>query len=133
MKNEKLITVWEITRESDTIIYPHRHSYYELVYYHTGTGTAGIGGKKNEFSPGTFVLIPPDSEHDERHVSGGRVCCVGFACTETLPRNLYRDDSGRIRTILGDMMREASEQPPHYDEMLAVKLRELILDMLSEI
>ena len=129
MKNEKLITVWEATRENDTIIYPHRHAYYELVYYHTGTGTTGIGSKKCEFSPGTFALIPPESEHHERHVSGGKVCCVCFVSSETLPQNLYRDESGKIRTVLTDMMREASEQPPHYDEMLAVKLRELILEL----
>lgn len=129
MKNEKLITVWEITRESDTVIYPHRHSYYELVYYYTGSGISGIGGKKNEFSPGMFVLIAPESEHSERHLSGGKVCCVGFATIESLPENLYRDESGRIRAVLADMMREASEQPPHYDEMLAVKLRELILEL----
>ena len=107
----------------------HYHASYELYYLEAGSREYFVEDRVFSVCAGTFVLIPPDSEHDERHVSGGRVCCVGFACAETLPRNLYRDDSGRIRTILGDMMREASEQPPHYDEMLAVKLRELILEL----
>jgi len=129
MKNEKLITIWEAVREEGNIIYPHRHSFYELVYYYKGSGRTKLSGKSYLFSPGTFALIAPDSEHEEQHDQIGKVCCVGFSTSETLPEKLFRDDSGRIRSVLAAMLEEASEQPSYYNEMLSVKLRELILEL----
>lgn len=42
---------------------PHKHAYYEIVVFTKGNGIFHISGKDIDASPGTIIIIPPQTVH----------------------------------------------------------------------
>lgn len=42
----------------------HKHKFYEILIYTDGSGVLSLNEVKVPFSPGTIVIIPPNTEHE---------------------------------------------------------------------
>ena len=130
MLDLRLISIWEAIRRQNTYVNYHSHKYHELVYYTTGNGKTEIHGKMNRFSDGRFVVIPPHTEHNELHLHDSEVICLEFSGAKDLPFGFYTDPSHTIHRILKELLSEAKKQSYGYEDMLCIKLNELLLHIL---
>lgn len=129
MKQPTLTTAWSASRKAGSRIHPHSHAHYELVYYTAGVGESRIGSISFVFSPGQFALIAPGTEHSELHQKSGHLICIGFQWEADLPGGLFPDTDGLIGRICQQLLKESVDQPPEYEEMLRLKLRELLITL----
>ena len=42
----------------------HQHKFYEIIIYTNGGGVLSLNESKISFSPGTIVIIPPNTDHE---------------------------------------------------------------------
>ena len=129
MKDFELKTAWDACRKKGHHVHLHKHNFYELVYYCNGSGMGCVGNENYTVSANTFVLIPPNTEHEESHQADCKLFCVGFVSEEILTFQLLQDSQGTIYGIIKKIIREATQQPPSYKEMIRVKLWELMLEI----
>lgn len=127
MKDPILMTAWSAKKENGARIHPHSHCFHELVYYRAGEGSTTIDGKAHTFAADTFALLPENVRHDETHQREGKLICIGFQAAFDLPAGVFRDKDGSVRRVVNAILAEATEQPPQYRDMLAVRLRELLI------
>lgn len=132
METVQLVSVWTAERAKGLSVQLHAHNYYELVYYTKGTGTTDVGSMSYTFQPNTFMLIPPGLSHNEVHISGGEVICLGFLSAEALPRKLLTDPTLEIFNVLQDILQEASTQSFGYKALITAKLTELSIRILRQ-
>lgn len=119
------VTIWRSQKEVGSCVSLHTHNYYELVYYHTGSGDTTICGSCHGFSSRTLVLIPPGVPHDERHRIGGELYCLSFRSENPFPVLLRQDPDGQILRLLRDLLEESTRQAIGYRNMIRAKLLEL--------
>lgn len=108
----------------------HSHTCYELVYYVTGSGATVIDGKEYEIAPNTFVLIPPDTKHSERHDTENKMIFIGFhgMALSQIPSGHFNDsDQKIILNTITDMLNEVSNHLADYRKVLLLKLQEMIV------
>lgn len=125
-----LISVWRAVRTEKTYVNFHEHNYYELVYYQQGHGTTTVGGKAYTYADGRFMLIPPHMPHDETHDTDTEVICLECAGVPELTCQLYEDSRNTIYKILNQLLAEVAHQDYGYQDMIAIKLKELFLHVL---
>lgn len=70
--------VWIRNYESVRTIASHRHSCYEIVCYLKGSGTGEYGDETYSYSEGTFLLVSPETLHEETHAELTSMISVGF-------------------------------------------------------
>lgn len=130
MQNLELFSVWESSRCRDTYVHLHTHTYYELVYYPAGTGSATIGDTTYSYSPDTFFIIPPNVMHDETRHTDSKILCLSFACPHPLSDEIaHIDQSHIIYKILKDILNESIHQPYGYQDMILAKLNQLMIQI----
>ena len=127
-----LVMAWHMDKEPETQVSPHLHNYYELVYYHTGSGETHIGEACYVFSPRTCVLICPGTVHDEYHRLPGEVYCIGFRAERLLSSLLLRDSDGLLLRLARDILAESTRQQQGYQDMIQARLLELTVQLVSE-
>lgn len=127
MHGPQLITLWTTIRKQHSNINHHSHTYHELVYYLSGSGKTEIGGNVFQFSDHCFAVVPGHIEHSEIHYANSEVICLGFLTADNLPFGFHADPSHVIYRILKDMLREINEQNYGYEDMVILKLKELLL------
>lgn len=115
---------------ADACVPMHRHTNWELVYYAQGRGKTEIDGCAYSFSPHTYALIAPGAPHAETHEAASRVLCVVFAAADdALYPFIAVDENEMILTIMRRILSESRTQQVGYNEMLELKLRELLLEI----
>ncbi len=129
MKDPILMTAWSTKHAPELRVQPHTHHFHELVYYRTGEGSTSIGGKTHAFVADTFALLPENTCHDEKHQRECKLICIGFSGDCDLPAGVFPDKEGAVRRVVCAILAETTEQPPHYREMLTVRLRELFITL----
>lgn len=129
MNGLEVISVLERQRSGGQYIPLHRHDYYELVYYFYGAGDSAVGDRRYSISPHTFVVIPPGVEHGEYHTADGKLFCILFRSGKTLCQQMRQDVQGAIDQIGKAIIREIAEQDVLYQQMTALKLNELLLQL----
>ena len=128
MKKYVLNSIWESNRAGGTCVYKNAHSFYELVYYPHGSGATTIDGTEYLFSPNTFVVIPPNVEHDETRYTDCTILCLSFSCEgDSLQIGHYSDETKKVYKVLKEILKETVNQAYGYQEMIATKLTELFL------
>ena len=132
MQNLKLISIWKARRQGYFHVNYHSHKYYELVYYTYGNGQTTIEDSAYRFSDNCFSVIPFSAEHDETHFSDSEVICLEFSGVRDLPIGFYKDSSLTVHRILTDLLNEVKEQDYGYDDMMSLKLNELLLYILRK-
>ena len=130
MRNLQLISVWKAKRSQNTYINYHSHKYYELVYYSSGNGETEIDGNTFRFFDNSFAIIPANTDHNELHCSDSEVICLEFSGLNDVQLGFFKDSSHIIFKILKELLNEVNNQNYGYKEMLAVKLNELLLNII---
>ncbi len=127
MQGTQVVSVWRRNRERGLCVNSHQHHYHELVYYVAGGGHTRIGEQVFSFDEHTFAIIPCGLLHDEEHHCAGEVICLGFTAVKKIPPTFRPDPAGVILRILKELLGEILEQNYGYQEMLSIKLQELLL------
>lgn len=132
MRNIQLVSLWRASRSKNTYINYHTHNCHELVYYVSGSGKTNVAGTPFHFSNNTFMLIPQNTEHDEFHHADSEVICLKFSGADDLQLRYYQDGTHRISKILAELLHEISHQSYRYQDMLEIKLNEIMLHIARE-
>lgn len=118
-------------RKQNSYIHQHRHSIYEFVYYASGSGYTTIRGIRYPYSSGEFALIAPGVEHDEYRHTDTEVIYFGFFHSDEgipLSTGVFRDDRGRIREIVKEMVDETKQKRNHFALKLDMLLRFALIE-----
>ena len=122
--------------DSDNYKVPfHSHKCYELVYYYSGKGYCRIENKKYNYEIGTFVVIPPDSTHNDVHKSDCELACIGFSLENnefTLSPGNYSDPSGKIGRYLAEIDVEFKERQTDFMEVIGNLLKNVLYEIKRE-
>lgn len=117
-------------------IEPHKHSFYHYIYSLRGHTTVRAEDQVFETEPDSLVLLPPGITHEI--VSHDTSCCIDvkFSCSDNLSsrisalpmfiRKADQRESGLIKSIF----EEAAGQEADYDEMINIRLYELLIILL---
>ena len=130
MEKLQLISLWNAKKTKDSYVNFHSHKYNELVYYPKGNGITKIGKEEFVFSDNCLAVIPKNTEHNEFHYSDSEVICLEFIGINDLKLSLIKDSSNIIHKILKEMLREVENQKYGYKEMLTIKLKELLINIM---
>ena len=116
---------WRTFHKNGHYVPLEKHNQYELVYYRYGMGITQIGDKKYAFSPNTFVVIPPQTLHDELHQADSEVIFIRIQTDGPMPTGIFTDRNDSIYQLSSFILNETLQQNIHYKEMLCIKLNEL--------
>lgn len=135
----------------------HSHDFLELAYIRRGWTQHSLEGQSRTLTEGDFILVDFDEVHSYDVVGGGleAVNCmfrpaavdsalghcrsfselldscligVGYACGGMAGREkIFRDETGRVRDILGRLLEESSRQEIGYYPVVRALLVELII------
>lgn len=122
-----------VERPQHTDTQPAFHDCYEIVYYIKGTGYTVIDGYAFRYHPGTYALIPPYTEHEEKRLSDSELIFAGFRFTDPLPapeKGLFLDPDKSIHYIMLKMEREYSRQSPFFGRYLSLLCEQAVLKTL---
>lgn len=128
--------LFHTTRLAHTYMPMHLHDCYELVYYHSGTGTSCLGDKKSSYANNSYMLIPPRTLHDERRHQDTLVTFVGFTMLEKhlppLLEGLYTElpVNPVIAKLLRGMNAEMAAKKEFYPYKINLLLSEILIDHL---
>ena len=108
----------------------HMHDCYELVYYVGGSGTTQIAESLYAYQPHYYAIIAPNTRHNETHALMSEVICVGFVPQNAImiESGLYCDANNCILHLVRDLEREARCQQTLYQDMIALKIGELLIE-----
>lgn len=113
----------------------HNHACYELVYYITGSGRSTLGDAHFTYAPNSFVLIPPQLQHDELAQTDSHLLFIGF-CHDGAPPllpGLYRDfNNGVVYQLLCRMQQELADQHSYHALLLNNLTQQLVLLIARE-
>lgn len=127
MKALKLITIWKGSHKTGHYVPMESHNQYELVYYRYGMGLTRIGDKEYNFSPNTFVFIPPHVMHDETHYADCELIFIRIQSDEILPVGIFTDKNDIVYNLALAIQNETRQQNIAYKDMIEILLNELII------
>lgn len=119
-------------REKNTSVGRHMHDCFEIVCFDKANGVLTIHENTYPLQDGTLYLVYPNTPHSEVHFSGAAVSFLGFRCPD-FPRHAIKEAAfpmlrhEEIGSMMKKIMREATEQRPHYDALISHLLAEIIL------
>lgn len=108
----------------------HSHTCFELIYYYSSGGYTNINGKKYEYQPGDFIIIPPLAHHDDYTFHETDIICIGFYYDNaefTLEGGSYKDKSGQIRSLLEMLIDEVQKKNNHYAYFVNILLKQILI------
>lgn len=119
-------------------IEPHSHTFFHYIYSLRGHTRLTADGEVYQTEPGSLVLLPPDVTHDI--VSEDTSCCLDlkFSCSRNLAVRLaelpryIRTVGQRENDLIRNIFEEAVGQEPDYDEIINIRLYELLVLLLRE-
>lgn len=125
----KLSFICKYASKKDLHIPVHSHNCHEFVFFGSGcNGTVTVEGQKFKFCSGDLLFTPANHLHCEKHNSSGKIIYFGFFNYE--PTNLRTGLYSTIynaKTIIEQILHESIEQPLNYEELISLKLRELLI------
>ncbi len=108
----------------------HRHGCYELIYYHSGEGTASIGDTVYPYRAGTFSIIPPMTWHTEYHTTHCRLSFIGFICGDDLSRicGIHSDTEAHpTADLMHSFFDEVRDKEYGYEALLSDIVRKILI------
>lgn len=122
--------VWIRNYESLRTIAAHRHSCYEIVCYLKGSGTGKYGDETYSYSAGTFLLVSPETPHEETHGELTSMISVGFTVENPAipaPQScVVKDAAPTLFDYIQKIRHEFKKKRPYYKQSIE-NLIELIL------
>jgi len=112
---------------------PHRHDYYEFVYYLEGSGTSTYNDTTFTFGKGDFIFINPNDLHSECHYTPPKVICVAFQDAPFgLPTRHYSDADGTVRQYIERIKKEYLGKENYYYDMIKTLMKEIVIILLRQ-
>lgn len=112
---------------------PHRHDFYEFVYYLEGEGTSTYNGTTFTFNKGDFLFINPNDLHSECHKTPPKVICVAFQDEPFgLPTRHYSDENGKVRQYIERIREEYLKKENYYYDMIKTLMKEIVILLLRQ-
>lgn len=118
---------------SKKYIPPHQHAFWEFIQYLDIYGKTVISDSTYEFQPNTISIIPPNTIHDERNYSGGKIIAVGYEndypfCPSayTMPADPY------ILNLTKKMQAEFFSKKTYYKTLLECYLSDILIHILRD-
>ncbi|TMV43729.1 helix-turn-helix domain-containing protein [Paenibacillus mesophilus] len=126
------------SRTARTYMRLHQHRCCEIVYYASGEGLTRVDGTEYRYGTNTYAVIPPSTPHDEYRDEDTEVLCIGFSLTgrdvPSLQQGLFRDSpSSPILGMLLDIMAEMQEKDAYYDQLLKLRISEIVIEHLRAV
>lgn len=114
----------------DSVVTPHKHTFFELVYYLKGRGESCAGGTVFPYKEGDIILYPPDTVHNETHKADTSVICIAFR-KETegrfaVPCRFY-DNGGKILEIIEKIRTEIREHLLGFRQMVEYSIGQIFI------
>src|SRR5690606_15051327 len=104
----------------------HSHTVHEFVYYFHGKGTSNCGGEIYEFDKDSFVIIPPNIVHDEKHIGVGHILAIGFSPINLdLDLAIYHDFHQKIYPLVDKIRIEIINKNMFYQQIIESLLSEI--------
>ena len=109
---------WTPQTPTSTKVKPHVHTFYELVFVETGTGSHVINRATVTVAPGYLALLPPGIRHDPRGLVGNAKLWILIfnahaLSTDGWPGGIYTDSDnslGAAQLLVHHLYRS----PDHY-------------------
>lgn len=116
----------------------HSHVFFHYIYALRGHTQVKVDGVVYQTEPGSLTLLPPGAIHDI--VSLDTSCCLDlkFSCSKELEARLsklpryLRSVAQRATDLIRNIFEEAVGQERDYDEMINIRLYELLILLLRE-
>lgn len=139
MRNQVIVhRVVKNVKRSGQYIEPHSHVFFHYIYSLGGHTQVTLEEKRCETEQGSLVLIPPGTVHGITSLDTS--CCLDlkFSCSEALaaritglPRYLKAVDD-HANSLIRNIFEEAVGQEPDYDEIINIRLYELLILLLRQ-
>ena len=114
----------------------HRHSFFHYIYFLSGKASVTVGEEKLLAGARTLVLVSPNTSHS---ILGVELACsidVKFSCSPALQETLmtlpgFLPALGNYEdSLLRGIFEEAVGQQEHFDELINLRLYELLILLL---
>ena len=131
MNLSKYEYLYYFIHKENTSVEIHSHSAYELVYYVEGHGETVFNGKTVKFSPRSFIIYKPNTEHNEYHKSTIIVYCLTFFINDKieLEEGLFADPGDTIYNLLLKIKEEQYLKKQYFSSMLDLLTSELAVSI----
>ena len=110
----------------------HSHKCYELVYYYSGHGHCTIDQKTFNYGKDEFVIIPPNSTHNDIHEDKCKLLCIGFTLSSNesfLTKGIYRDENKNISNYLRIISQELNKKQEDYISIINCCMENILTEI----
>lgn len=129
------ISFFGIHSANKNIFNPHRHDFYEVIYFLKGKGKEVIGNKQYDMSAHSYCVIPPNVEHFELLEDNGEILFVGFKLNDdVLPDivDVQQDESVSSLWLLESILNEYKDQKTRYKDIAAAYFQIFLVGLLRK-
>lgn len=125
-----------IKHKKGDFISPHYHNFYEIACFNKGNGITETNNKKYNFCPGTIILYPPNTTHNELHLENASITCIGFTINDTKIANMLKESVFTIQefpflaSFFEAMIKENNDQKYFYKMNISHYLSSLVIELL---
>lgn len=138
--NSNIIWSTSCVYSKHSVIYPHRHAFFQYLYVKSGGGRIRIGDSSYELLREHIYIINPESTHEIESGEDGLITYeIKFdtSCEELkraileLPPALSLP-TNETEAIFGAIFNEMRNLHPYQNEMLKIKFHELLFHILRQ-
>lgn len=115
------------------IFVPHRHDFYEVIYFVKGKGRAIIADNEYSVDSHRYCIVPPRTEHVEILEEDGEILFVGFQLSQDiLPATVrfQKDAASHGLSLLESILGEFKNQRSGYREAASAYLQLFLIDFM---
>ncbi len=120
----------------NNIFVPHRHNFYEVIYFLRGNGRMIIGDNEYAILPHRYCVVPPDVEHVELFEDDGEIIFVGFKMNSEILTgvvSIQQDGSSSALPLLESILTEYRNQKIAYKEAAVAFLQIFLVRLMREL
>lgn len=117
------------------VFVPHRHDFYEVIYFLKGKGKSVIGNEEFAILPHRYCVVPPNVEHVELLEDDAEILFVGFKLNNNRLSDglrLQQDETSVALRLLESILNEYKHQKTGYKEAAAAYLQLLLIRLVRE-
>lgn len=119
-------------------IEPHRHTFFHFIYVLDGHLRIQVGEEERRAGPGMLVMVSPGVEHAVTSLDTSISLDVKFSCSRALEQVISALPAAagplgeRAGCLLRDILEEAVEQAFGYEDMVNMRLYELLISLMRD-
>lgn len=119
-------------------IEPHSHRFFHFIYLLSGHITVAVGEEKFQAGQRALIMVPPDVIHAITSLDTSISLDVKFSCSPGLKKRIaafprmISTVSDQANALMRSVLEEAVGQAPGHEEMIDLRLYELLLLLRRE-